>query len=332
MTSCSTDQSQQQATNPEPYANNTAIAEPLPEETDYAWAKENFDLQRVGPLLERSRDAAEFERYLNEPDGINNLDLNGDGYVDYISVDEFADRGPYERGLSLFTRFGPDIVQELGTVLFYRDEPRYPGARVLLTGSPQIYGDNVYYETNWLDRTLQIASFLFGDHDPYRSPYYYGAYPPNYTVYEVVDTPVYVTRVERLYPQPVFVLTSAPAIVEKIKIKSPNNGKWMEKVHAKLAKPTKEQIEWVKNNPNKGPKPKAEQGRSDIDRGRPDGEKGKPDHAAKPESPGQHRKAEGQKPDNGPPGKSDKSHAGGPPGQADKGGGGNKGGGKGKKP
>ena len=64
--------------------------DPVPVE-DY-WAKDNFDLQRAGQFLERSDTPERFERYINEPNGINNLDLNGDGYVDYISVDEFEDR------------------------------------------------------------------------------------------------------------------------------------------------------------------------------------------------------------------------------------------------
>ena len=77
---------QPQATVVEPYGNDAAFPE------DNYWAKENFDLERVGNLLERSDSPEEFERYLNDDDGINNLDLNGDGYVDYISVDEFEDR------------------------------------------------------------------------------------------------------------------------------------------------------------------------------------------------------------------------------------------------
>src|SRR5258706_13969490 len=48
------------------------------------WAKDNLDLPRVGTLLERSKTPQEFETYLNRRNGVDNLDLNGDGYVDYI--------------------------------------------------------------------------------------------------------------------------------------------------------------------------------------------------------------------------------------------------------
>jgi hypothetical protein len=118
---CNSNQTPPQTTAVDPNLTdaNTAMID-----EDY-WAKENFDLQRVGNVLERSNDPAEFERYLNDDDGINNLDLNGDGYVDYISVDEFEDRDSNSRGLSLFTRFGPDLIQEIATIFLYRDRPDY---------------------------------------------------------------------------------------------------------------------------------------------------------------------------------------------------------------
>ena len=234
----------------DPYPNDAAL--PPETEGDEYWAKDNLDLQRVGNLLERSESPEEFERYLNQEDGINNLDLNGDGYADYISVEEFDDRDSNSRGLSLFSRFGPDLIQEIATIFLYRDRPDYPGARVLLRGNEQIYGDDYYYETNWLDRGLQIASSLFGDHDPYSSPYYYDNYPSWYTPYDIVEAPIYRTRVVQLYPEPVFVYTAAPPVYfEKVKIKSPNTGRFVDKIHAKLVKPTKQQEEFLKSNPGR---------------------------------------------------------------------------------
>src|SRR5678816_2897081 len=81
---CNSDQ-QQVATTQPPYTNVPENANVAPGDIYDDWAKENFDLQRVGPLLERSRTPQEFESYLNRRDGIDNLDLNGDGYADYIS-------------------------------------------------------------------------------------------------------------------------------------------------------------------------------------------------------------------------------------------------------
>jgi hypothetical protein len=221
--------------------------EPLPD--DY-WARDNLDLQRVGTLIERSENVEDFERSLNSRDGINNLDLNGDGYVDYISVDEFGDNYDDERGITLYSRFGPDLIQEIATIIFNRNGYNTPGARILLRGNEQIYGDNYYYETNWVDRSLDIVTSLFGDRNMYRSPYYYDNYPSYYEPYEVVQPTIYVSRIQQLYPTPVFIQVSAPAY-QKVKIRSPYEGKWMDKVYAKMAKPTKEQMEFRKEHPNK---------------------------------------------------------------------------------
>jgi hypothetical protein len=249
LTACNTDQPEQSLT-VDSNTTGAVIEEPI---DDY-WAKDNFDLQRVGALIERSDNPEEFERYLNNDDGINNLDLNGDGYVDYISVREFGDDDSDARGLSLFSRYGPDVIQEIATIFFYRDEPRYPGSRVLLYGNEQLYGDNHYYETNWLDRSIGLVSLLFSDRDRdryYTSPYYYDNYPDWYEVYPVVETPIYRSRVVNLYPEPAFVYTTAPAFLSRIKIKSPNNGLHLGQIHARLVKPTREQADFIKNNPKR---------------------------------------------------------------------------------
>ena len=242
--------------NADPYANNSNSDLMLVNETPFdesdPLVKDNFDLQRAGEFLRKSRDPGAFEAYLNERDGVNNLDLNGDGFVDYISVEEFDDRADGQRGLSLFARYGPDLIQNIASIFFYRDEPRYPGARVLLRGDDVLYGDNYYYETNWLDTSLGIANLLFGNHDRYVSPYYYDRYPPNYVVYDVVETPIYRSRIDRLYPDPVFVYSaSAPQFYERITIDSPMDGRYFPQIYARPMKPTRAQIDFRRNNPGK---------------------------------------------------------------------------------
>ncbi|HLP71285.1 MAG TPA: hypothetical protein VK155_00180, partial [Bacteroidales bacterium] len=53
---------------------------------------DNLNLYAVMNLFQESKTIEEFERKLNEEDSrINNLDLNNDGYVDYINVTDHAD-------------------------------------------------------------------------------------------------------------------------------------------------------------------------------------------------------------------------------------------------
>lgn len=247
ITACNSNKSDRASYN-EPYQTESAEVGPGFDEDD-SWAKDNLDLQGVGELLEKAKSAEEFEYLLNSKDGVNNLDLNGDGYADYISVREFDDRYDNERGFSLFNMLGPDEIQEIATIIFDREGYNYPGARVLLTGNEQIYGDDYYYETNWRDRDLPIIDWLFSNrNDYYRSPYYYENYPDYYEPYRIVQTPVYRTRIEQYNVQPVFVQTAQPTI-RQIKIKSPYKDKSLDKIYSKLAKPTKEQVKFIKNNP-----------------------------------------------------------------------------------
>ena len=53
---------------------------------------DNLDLQAVASIFGDSRDLEDFEQRLNDPSlQLSNLDLNGDGYVDYLRVIEVAD-------------------------------------------------------------------------------------------------------------------------------------------------------------------------------------------------------------------------------------------------
>ena len=331
---CDQQQPQQVATT-DPYASNANVLtnEAFTDDYDY-WAKDNLDLQRVGNVLQRAKSPEEFERYLNEPGGINNLDLNGDGYVDYISVDEYPYYDDYGRGMSFYTRFGPDQVQELGTVVFYRDDLNAPGARLLITGNEQIYGDNYYYETNWLDRGIAIASLLFGPREVvYHSPYYYDYYPTGYAAYEVVDPPIYRSRIEQLWPAAVVTYTTAPTFIDRvIKYKSPNNGLHLGQIKAKLVKPTKEQAEFIKAHPVKVERAKVdkrndqdvppgqakqpkEDRKAEVEKANPGnpGNPGKPEKAEKP-SMKQQRSEQGN-----PGGKPEKSDRGGKPQKSEQG-------------
>lgn len=233
---------------PETDSENVADSAVTAEENTF-WAKDNLDLQRVGALLEQAESAEEFEYLLNSDESFNNLDLNGDGYVDYISVSEFDEQSDDQRGFTLFNRLGPDEIQEIARIIFERESYDDPGARILMVGNEQIYGDERFYEANWLDRSLAIAQWLFGSRDAqYESPYYYENYPDYYEEYRTVETPVYRTRIEEYYPEPVFIQTFEPAI-RQIKVRSKYDDRYIDRIYAKLAKPNKRQADFRRNNP-----------------------------------------------------------------------------------
>lgn len=216
--------------------------------SDEFYARENLDLRAVGEILKESDTAEDFERRLNSENGINNLDLNSDGYVDYISVEEFEDPDSGYRGFSLLDKFGSGAIQEIATIILHRAFNDGRGSRVYIDGNDQIYGDDHFYEAEWKDATIDIVQWAFSDRKGYyRSPYYYENYPDHFEIYEAVDTPVYISRIRKTYAQPVFIQTN-PAMT-KIKYKSPYKDKYYDKIYAKLAKPNDAQKEFRKNNP-----------------------------------------------------------------------------------
>jgi hypothetical protein len=260
ITSCNTPLTGDTYSNPNLYGQEE-IESAFPEQ-ELGWARENLDLRAIGELIEEADNAEELEYLLNSRDGVNNMDLNGDGYVDYISVREFDDRYDDERGFSFYSMFGSDAIQEILTVVFDRDGYgryddgydeygyRYPGSRVLIIGDDMIYGDDYYYEANWVDRPVTFVDWVFSDRDYYRSPYYYGYYPDYYQPYTIVETTVYRTRIEQYYydSTPAFVYTTQPTVTE-IRIESPYRDRSLDRIYANLAKPTKEQVDFLRNDP-----------------------------------------------------------------------------------
>ena len=74
---------------------------------------ENLDLKTVATLFGQAKDLEQFEQMLNNPDSaFSNLDLNGDGEVDYLRVIETADN---DRHLV--------VVQAVLAKDIYQDEP-----------------------------------------------------------------------------------------------------------------------------------------------------------------------------------------------------------------
>ena len=74
-----------------------------------------LDLKALGELVKQCKTAVEIEQRLNQPGGINNLDLNNTGTVDYIHVTEYVSTNN-GRGFS-FTVIGKTgEKQEIATI------------------------------------------------------------------------------------------------------------------------------------------------------------------------------------------------------------------------
>lgn len=210
-------------------------------------ASDGLDLKAVGALVQDAKDAESFERLLNDPSrGVNNLDLDEDGNVDYIKVTEFGDGDA--RGFALTTELAPGDVQEIATVNIVKAEDR---AEMEVRGNQHIYGHRHYYHSHFGLTDMLLFSYLFRPHAMYVSPWGYGAYPGYWgrgptvvtrTIYR--DRVRNVAKASPLRSAPSSRLSRAPAA-------SPHQGKASSRVRAPLKAPTASQRRFQARNPSK---------------------------------------------------------------------------------
>ena len=168
-------------------------------------AAEGLDLQAVSELFKNASDLEKFERALNDPEtGVNNLDLNEDGEVDYIRVLEEAEDDTHI--LILQAQLGEDEFQDVATIEVEKSEEDY---NMQVHGDEEVYGPE-YYIVPAVVRIhtwpIIVRIYRPGYH-PYRSRFYWGFFPRWWKPYRVVTVPVYKTRVVKYRSGNAFVVT-----------------------------------------------------------------------------------------------------------------------------
>lgn len=139
---------------------------------------DNLDLDAVSSIFGESKDLEDFEYRLNDPENrISNLDLNNDGYVDYLRVLETtSDRNSL---VIIQAVLDEDVYQDVATIEIERaSDGRH---RIQIVGDAWIYGPNYIIEPVFY-RNPFIFSFFWGPrYHVWHSPYYWGYYPRWYS-------------------------------------------------------------------------------------------------------------------------------------------------------
>ena len=155
-----------------------------------------LDLSAIGALFRQAPNASELERLLNDPStGINNLDQNSDGQVDYLQVQEWANQ--YGRGVKIY-----DISLNPALEVASIKVPNAVNGTVQpqIVGGASLYGPNyIYNPPAYSLSDALFLSWLLQPHTAYVSPYRYGYYAPYYHPYSPVPTTVYRQRVVTRY-------------------------------------------------------------------------------------------------------------------------------------
>jgi hypothetical protein len=208
-------------------------------------AADGLDLRAVGELVKKAREAEDFEKLLNSPGGVNNLDLNEDGQVDFIHVTEYGNE--QAKGFSLTVQPAAGETQEVATIDIAKEGQK---AEVEVNGNQQIYGHNQSYRYSSPLTSFLLMSYLFSPHRMFFSPWSYGYYPGGYSPYRPVPMNTYRSRASTINRSSTAQKTSSSRISNKSV--SPNQNKSAGRgIRAPLKNPNRSQKSFQARNPSK---------------------------------------------------------------------------------
>ena len=175
---------------------------------------DNLDLYAVLDLFQKSKTIEDFEKSLNdEKTGINNLDLNLDGKVDFIKVvtkqkdndftfilqDDVTEKETQDVAVILVSKDKNEKVtmQIVGDVdLYGKDyviEPKPPvTTNPGYTGNEPVVVNGTAPTTVVVVESAPIVQYVYSPvYVPYYPPYHYAYYPPYYAAFTVMAVSVY---------------------------------------------------------------------------------------------------------------------------------------------
>ena len=212
-------------------------------------AAEGLDLQALSELVKKADSAESLETALNKPDGINNLDLNEDGKVDFIKVEEYGNKTD-AHGFSLTVEPEKGEVQEVASIEISESGE---DADVEVRGNEQLYGRNHYYHSHYPRSSFLLWGYFMRPHPFYASRWGYGYYPRYYGGgYAPVGRSVYSRRVTRTTAGSTATRASSSRMTSRSGLSNPNAGRSANSgVTARLRSPTSTQKSFQSRNPSK---------------------------------------------------------------------------------
>ena len=136
-----------------------------------------LDLEAVASVFAKSRSIDDFENRLNDyRNQVSNLDLNNDGYVDYLRLLKQYDRNAHV--ILIQAVLGNNYYQDVATVVIGRDG--YNRDYIQIIGDPYLYGNDYILEPVFHKRPRILNSLWNRPQVVYVSRYYWGYYPTYY--------------------------------------------------------------------------------------------------------------------------------------------------------
>jgi Predicted membrane protein len=134
-----------------------------------------LDLKAVATLFGTVKNVEEFETLLNNPDSaFTNLDLNGDGSVDYLRVVETNNGNKHL--VVIQAVLAQDVFQDVASIYVEKDEATGQVSTQVI-GDEYVYGANYVIEPVYIYRPYIYDWFWGPTWCCWHSPWYWGYYP-----------------------------------------------------------------------------------------------------------------------------------------------------------
>jgi len=180
-------------------------------------AADGLDLQAVAELFKDAKDLEEFEKSLNDPEvGVNNLDLDDNGDVDFIRVVEEASDDAHL--IVLQVPLGDNEFQDVATIEVEKNgEEDY---NMQVRGNEVIYGADYYVAPVHVHvHTWPIIGWMFRPvYHPYRSAFYFGFHPVWWRPWRPVHVDVYRVRTVKIRTSATFSVTRTTRVTRVTKV------------------------------------------------------------------------------------------------------------------
>lgn len=157
---------------------------------------EYLDLEAVASVFSFSNDYQDFERRLNDAENnISNLDMNNDGYIDYLRVFKYTENGYHI--IMIQAVLGDNYYQDVATMVI--DPNRSYRRAVQIIGEPSLYGSNYIIEPEYRWEPPILRWMKYTRTYRYSSPYYWNYYPRYYTYRACIPMTHYFRHIRNNY-------------------------------------------------------------------------------------------------------------------------------------
>ena len=150
---------------------------------------QDLDLKTVATLFGQAKDLEQFEQLLNNPDSaFSNLDLNGDGNVDYLRVIETADQSRHL--VVIQAVLAKDVYQDVASIFVEKDSES-ESVTVQVIGDEYIYGADYIIEPVYIYRPIIYDWFWGPSWVCWHSPFYWDYWPTWWHPYHCIAHHLY---------------------------------------------------------------------------------------------------------------------------------------------